>query len=116
MAALNAAEHFRHGNYNNNDGSKSKKGTANIAVGLGKDDGGDKSGDEATKKAEESSDRELTEDMTFGELLRLTGIVNITIGMSEVDGEIYEEDGSWDGDVLANVSVGFCQVQAEKPG
>ena len=36
--------------------------------------------------------------------------------MNEVDGEIYEEDGSWDGDILANIDVGFCQVQGEKPG
>ena len=84
MAALNAAEHFRHGNYNNNDGSKSKKGTANIAVGLGKDDGGDKSGDESIK-AKERSASELTKEMTVGELLRLTGIVNTTIRMNEVD-------------------------------
>ena len=53
--------------------------------------------------------------MTVGELLRLTGIVNTTAGMSEVDGKMYEEDGSWDGGVLANIGVGFCQVQGEKP-
>ena len=48
--------------------------------------------------------------MTVGKLLRLTGIVNTTIGMSEVDGEIYGEDGSWDGDILVNIGVSFCQV------
>ena len=35
--------------------------------------------------------------------------------MRETDGEIYGEDRSWDGDVLANIGVGFCQVQGEKP-
>ena len=35
--------------------------------------------------------------------------------MRETDGEIYEDEGSWDGDVLANIGVGFCQVQGEKP-
>ena len=25
------------------------------------------------------------------------------------------DDGSWDGDVLANIGAGFCQVQSEKP-
>ena len=37
-----------------------------------------------------------------------------TVGMREADGEIYEDDGSWNGDVLANIGVGFCQVQGEK--
>ena len=55
----------------------------------------------------------LTKDMTNGEILRLTGHIHTTIGMSEVDGEIYEEDSSWDGYVLANVGVGFCQVQGK---
>ena len=53
--------------------------------------------------------------MTIDELLKLTGIINTTIGMSEVDRSIYEDDGSWDGGVLANIGVGFCQVQGEKP-
>ena len=53
--------------------------------------------------------------MTVGKLLRLTGNIHTTVGMKETDGEIYEDDGSWDGDVLANIGVGFCQVQGEKP-
>ena len=113
VAALDGVGHFRCGN-NNNNSDKSKKGTVNVVAGAGKDDSGDKSGDEATK-AKNSSASELIEDMTVGELLGLTRIVNTTVGMSEVDGEIYEEDGSWDGDVLANISVGFCQLQGEKP-
>ena len=48
--------------------------------------------------------------MTLGELLKLTDIASATAGMNEVDGSIYEESGSWDGDVLANLGVGFCQV------
>ena len=35
--------------------------------------------------------------------------------MRETDGKIYEDDGSWDGDVLANIGVGFCKVHGEKP-
>ena len=31
--------------------------------------------------------------------------------MQEEDGVIYEEEGSWDGNVLANIGVGFIQVQ-----
>ena len=115
VTALDAAGHFHRNNNNkNNSGDKSKKGAVNIVAGARKDDGGDESGDESTK-AKESSASEVTEDMTVGELLRLTGIVNTTIGMGEVDGEIYEGDGSWDGDILANIGVGFCQVQGEKP-
>ena len=53
--------------------------------------------------------------MAIGELLKLTIIVNATVGMNKVDGSIYEESGSWDGDVLVNLRVGFCQVQGEKP-
>ena len=53
--------------------------------------------------------------MTIGELLRLTGHIHTTVGMSEADGEIYEDDGSWDGNALANIGVSFCQVQGEKP-
>ena len=53
--------------------------------------------------------------MTLGELLRLTGVVNTTVGMDKTSGKIYEEDGSWDRDFLANIGVGFCQVQGEKP-
>ena len=53
--------------------------------------------------------------MTIGELLRLTGHIYTTVGMSKLDGKIYEDDGSWDGDVLVNTGVGFCQVQGEKP-
>ena len=34
--------------------------------------------------------------------------------MNKTDGVIYEEDGSWDGEVLSNIGVGFCQVQGEK--
>ena len=48
-------------------------------------------------------------------LLLLTGVINTTVGMKETDGEIYDEIGSWDGDVLANIGVGFGQVQGEKP-
>ena len=47
VAALGAAGHFRRGN--NNSDSKNKKGTVNVAAGDGKDDGDDKSEDEATK-------------------------------------------------------------------
>ena len=81
MAALDAAGHFRRGN-NNNNKDKSKKGTVNVAAGAGKDDGGDESGDEATK-AEDSSASKITKDMTIGELLRLTGHIHATIDMSE---------------------------------
>ena len=35
--------------------------------------------------------------------------------MNKTDGEVCEEDGSWDGDFLANIGVGSCQVQGEKP-
>ena len=115
MAALDAAGHFRRGNNNNNNGGKSKKGTINVAAGSWKDDGGNDGKDDTTK-AEDSSAIELTKYMTIGELLKFTRYVSTTIGMSEVDGEIYEEDGSWDGDILANIGVGFCQVQGEKPG
>ena len=113
MAALDAVAHFRRDN-NDNNNSKSKKRTVNVAAGSGKDSGGNDSKDDVTK-AEGSNVSELTKDMTIGELLKLTGIINNTIGMSEVDGSIYEDDGSWDADVLANIGVGFCQVQGEKP-
>ena len=113
MAALDAAGHFlRDNNNNNNSKDTPKKGTVNVAAGAGKDGSGDESEDEATK-AKDSSASEVAKDMTIGELLRLTG--HTTIGMSEVDGIFFEEDGSWDGDVLANILVGICQVQDEKP-
>ena len=54
--------------------------------------------------------------MTLCELLRLIRVIDTTVGMRKTTGEIYEEDGSWDGDVLANIGVEFCQVQGEKPG
>ena len=53
--------------------------------------------------------------MTIGKLLWLTGVIHTTVGMKETDGKIYEDDGRWDKDVLANIGVGFCQVQGEKP-
>ena len=53
--------------------------------------------------------------MTIGELLRLIGQLHTAVGMRATDGKIYEEEGSWDGDVLANLGVGFCQVQGERP-
>ena len=109
MAALDEVGHFRH----NNNNKKNKKGTVNVATGAGKDDDDDKSGDE-TAKTDDSSTSGLTGDMTIGELLRLTGHIHATIGMKETDGKVYEDDGSWDGDVLANIGVGFCQVQGEK--
>ena len=111
MAALDAAGHFLRGNNNNNNGDKSKKGTVNVAVGSGKDYGGNDSGDDATK-TEDSSVSELTKDMTIGELLKLAGYINTTIGMSEMNGSIYEDDGSWGGDVLANIGVGFAKFKA----
>ena len=114
MAALDAAGHFRRGNNNNNNGGKSKKGTVNVAAGSWKDDGGNDGKDDTTK-AEDSSASKLTKYMTIGELLKFTRYVSTTIGMSEVDGSIYEDDGRWDGDVLANIGVSrFCQVQGEK--
>ena len=54
--------------------------------------------------------------MTLGELLRLTGVINTTAGMKETDGEIYEEDGSWNGDVLANSGVGFAKLKVRSQG
>ena len=95
VAALDAAGHFRRGNNNNNNNNngKSKKGAVNIATGAGKDDGGNESKDEATK-AKDSSVSELTEDMTISELQRLTGYIHTNIGMSEVNGETCEDDGS----------------------
>ena len=113
VAALEKAGHFRLSNSNSRD-TKIKKGTANVAAGARKDDDSNKS-DSDTTKSESSNTSGLTEDMTLGELLRLTGVINITVGMRKTDGGIYEEDGSWDGDVLANIGVGFCQVQGEKP-
>ena len=80
----------------------------------GKDDDDSKSEIDATK-SKGSNTSGLTEDMTLGELLRLTGVINTTVGMKKTNGEIYEDDGSWDGDVLANIGVRFCQVQGEKP-
>ena len=97
----------------NND-SKNKKGTVNVAAGAGKDGDDEKSKDKATK-SEDSNTSGLTKDMTIGELLRLTGHIHTIVGMKETDSEIYEDDDSWDGDALANIGVGFCQVQGEKP-
>ena len=116
MTARDAAGLFPRGNNNKNKNNrdKSKKGTVNVAASAGKDNDGDESGDEATK-ADDSSTSKLTEDTNIGELLRLTRHIHTTIGMREEDGKIYEEDGSWDGDVLVNIGVGFCQVQGEKP-
>ena len=112
VAALDFAGHFRRGNNSNN--KKNKKGTVNVPAGGGTDDDDDKSKDEAAK-TEDSGTSGLTEDMAIGELLRLTGHIHTTAGMRETDGEIYEDDGSWNGDVLASIGVGFCQVQGEKP-
>ena len=84
MAALDAAGHFRRGN-NNNNNSKNKKGTVNVAAGAGKDDDNNKSEDDTTK-SKDSNTSGLTEDMTIGELLRLTGVINTTAGMKETDG------------------------------
>ena len=117
VAALDKGGHFYSGNNNNNNNrdTRTKKGTVNVAAGSGRDDDdGDKS-ESDTNKSDVSSGSGLTHDMTLGELLRLTGVVNTTIGMDKTSGEIYEEEGSWDGDVLSNIGVGFCQVQGEKP-
>ena len=78
---------------------------------MGKNDDDINKSESDNTKSDITSGSGLTEDMTLGELLRLTRVVNTTIG----SGDIYEEDGSWDGDFLANIGVGFCQVQAEKP-
>ena len=80
VAALDAAGHFRRDNNINND-SKKKKDTVNVVEGLGKDD---------ATKSEGSNTSGLTKDMTIGELLRLTGVINTTVGMKETDGKIYE--------------------------
>ena len=58
---------------------------------------------------------ELTEDMIIGEMLRLTGQLNITVGMRSTDDKIFEDKGSWNGKVLSNLGAGFCKVQGEKP-
>ena len=56
-----------------------------MSAGAGKDDDDNKSKDEATK-SEDSNTSGLTEDMTIGELLRLTGHIHTTVGMKETDG------------------------------
>ena len=100
MAALNSAGHCRRGN-NNNRNAKNKKGAVNVAAGAWKKDDDGKSDDKATN-TEDSGTSGLTEDMTIGELLRLTGHIHTTVGMREADEEVYDDDGSWDGDVLDN--------------
>ena len=107
------AGHFHCGN-NNNTSNKRKKGTVNVAVVSRKGSSDGDSGDNVTT-VEDSNTSKLTEDITIGGLLKLTGIINANVGMIEVDGSMYEDDDSWDGDVLANIGVGFCQVQGEKP-
>ena len=114
MVSLNKAGHFCRSNNNNRD-TKAKKGTFNIAAGAGKDGNDSNKSERDATKSGISNTSGLTEDMTLGELLRLTGVINTTVGMNKTDGEVYEEDGSWDGDFLANISVGFCQVQGKKP-
>ena len=115
VASLDRAGHFRRGNNNNNRDTKAKRGTVNVATGSGKDNDDSNKSESDTTKSDITSGSRLTEDMTIGKLLRLTGVVNTTIGMDKTTGNICEEDGSWDGDFLANIGVGFCQVQGEKP-
>ena len=113
VVTLEKAGHFRRANNNNCD-IKTKKGMVNVAAGAGKDGDSNKSNSDATK-SDISNTSELTEDMALDELLRMTGVINTTVEMNKTDGEVYEEDGSWGGDFLANIGVGFCQVQGEKP-
>ena len=115
VAALDAAGHFQKKNSNNSN----KTGTINIAAGEGDKDGG--SGSNGVTKATFSEHSELTEGIsgpnsTYTELLKITGHMHAEVGMGVEDGMIYEDDGSWDGDVLANLgAAGFLQVQGEKP-
>ena len=114
VASLEKVGHFRSSNNNNRD-TKTKKDTVNIATGAGKDDDDRNKSESDATKSDISNTSRLTEDMTLGKLLRLTGVINTTVRMNKTDGEVYEEDGSWDGNFLANIGVGFCQVQGEKP-
>ena len=109
VAALDDAGHFRRSNNN----STNKKGTVNVVAAADKD-GEDDGSKDSNNKTDSSATSTLTEDMMLGELLKLTSVINTTVGMDKRDGVIYEEDGSWDGDVLSNIDLGFCQVQDEK--
>ena len=80
VAARDAAGHFRRGN-NNNSNNGNKKGTANVATDSRKGDNNDASRDGASKSGDGSTS-ELTKNMTIGEQLKLTGIVNTTIEMT----------------------------------
>jgi len=109
VAELDTAGHFKK-KPSKPSNNNNKTGTVNVAA--GEDDDADDGGDDDANKTTTSS---LTGDPipSYGDLLRITGHISTNVGMREEDGVIYEEEGSWDGDVLANIGVGFIQVQGE---
>ena len=96
---------------------QNKSGTVNIAASESNKDF-DSEGN-GTTKATTSKLSELTEGTggpypAYSEYLRITGHISTNIGIRETDSKIYEEEKSCNGDVPANLGVGFLQVQDEK--
>ena len=102
VAALDTAGHFR-----------KKRGTVNVVTG----DEDDESADDAEEdnKTTTTDYSKLTDAdgkplPSLKELLTLTGYINANVGTFQAENY---DDSSWDGDTLANLGVGFLQVEGE---
>ena len=118
VAELDAAGVFRKKTDGSNS-SNSKKGTVNTVAGEETDNAS--GGGTSDAKTEETTASDLTDPTeapwpSYKELLQATGHINATVGVDDaIDGD-YDSQGSWDGDDLASLGIGFLQVQGENQG